>query len=57
MKKNGVVYMCSDFKVTSNPALHIVQYLLPRIEDVFASFTGGEPFSSLQMETGDSDKE
>ncbi|GAA6089207.1 uncharacterized protein K02A2.6-like, partial [Tachysurus ichikawai] len=43
--KTGDVRICGDFKVTINPALHAVQYPLPRIEDIFASLSSGEHFS------------
>ncbi|KAI7813566.1 hypothetical protein IRJ41_020631 [Triplophysa rosa] len=61
--KAGSVHICGDFKATINPVLHTVQYPLPRIEDIFASLSGGECFTKLdlaqaylQMEMEDSSK-
>ena len=63
-KKDGRIIICGDFKVTINPQLYIDSYLIPRIEDIFASLTGGKQFSVLdlrqaylQMEVEDSSKE
>ncbi|XP_047668764.1 uncharacterized protein K02A2.6-like [Tachysurus fulvidraco] len=47
--KTGDVRICGDFKVTINPALHAVQYPLPRIEDIFASLSSGEHFSKIDL--------
>lgn len=35
--KNGKIRICSDHKITANTALNIDDYLLPKIEDIFAS--------------------
>lgn len=45
VKKNGDVRICGDFKVTINPALCAEKYPIPRIEDLFASLSGGQHFS------------
>ncbi|KAL2077680.1 hypothetical protein ACEWY4_027184 [Coilia grayii] len=49
IKKNGGVRICGDFKVTVNPALRIEHYPIPRIEDLFASLSGGHRFSKLDL--------
>ncbi|KAI4885438.1 hypothetical protein NFI96_003949 [Prochilodus magdalenae] len=49
MKKNGSVRICGDFKVTINPALCAEHHPIPRIEDLFASLSGGHRFSKLNL--------
>lgn len=49
IKKNDDVRICGDFKVTINPALCIEHYPIPRIEDLFASLSGGHRFSKLDL--------
>lgn len=49
VKKSGDVPISGDFKVTINPVLQVDQYLLPRIEDIFASFSGGQRFSKIDL--------
>ena len=41
--------MCSDFKITVNPALHIDQHPIPKAEDLFATLAGGKKFSKLDL--------
>nr|XP_024658736.1 uncharacterized protein K02A2.6-like [Maylandia zebra] len=48
-KKDGSVRLCGAFKVTLNSQLCVDKYLLPRIEDLFASLAGGQHFSKLDL--------
>ncbi|CAC5364000.1 unnamed protein product [Mytilus coruscus] len=49
VKKSGGVRICGDFKVTINQQLQVDQYPLPRIDDIFASLSGGENFSKIDL--------
>ena len=44
LKKNVSAWFCGDYKQTVNQAANLDTYRLPRIEDLFASFTGGMIF-------------
>ena len=64
MKSNGNVRICGDYRVTLNSVMCVDKYPLPKIEDIFASLSGGEKFSKidltqayLQMEVNDSTKQ
>ncbi|XP_033758152.1 uncharacterized protein K02A2.6-like [Pecten maximus] len=64
LKRSGQVRICGDYKVTINPEMKVEKYPLPRIEDVFASLSGGERFTKidltqayLQMEVDETSKE
>ncbi|GFU53298.1 uncharacterized protein K02A2.6 [Trichonephila clavipes] len=49
IKQNGNLRICGDYKVTINSGLKIEQYLLPRIEDIFAELSGGEFFTKIDL--------
>ena len=49
MKRDGSVRICGDYKVTVNQAAKVDSYPLPRIDDLFASLTGGKKFSKLDL--------
>jgi len=44
VKTNGSVRICGDYKLTANTGVKTESYLLPRIEDLFASLAGGKVF-------------
>ena len=48
-KKDGTFSICGDFKVTVNPALEVDQHPIPKPEDIFASLSGGQRFSTLDL--------
>ena len=49
LKKDGSVRICGDYKVTVNCASKLDVFPLPRIDDIFASLTGGKKFSKLDL--------
>lgn len=50
VKSNGeYICICEDYKVTVNPQLQIEQYPLPRIDDLFASLSGTQHFSKIDL--------
>ena len=48
-KKDGLLRLCGDYKITVNPAIEIDQYLLLKPEDLFASLAGGTKFSKIDL--------
>ena len=49
IKKDGSVRLCGDYKVTLNQATLTETYLLPRIDEMLASLSGGTVFSKLDL--------
>ena len=48
-KKDGHVRICGDYKVSINPFLAVDQHSLPNAEEIFASLTGGQKFTKLDL--------
>ena len=49
IKRDGNVRLCADYKLTINSVAKNEVYLLPRIEELFASISGGKVFSKLDL--------
>ena len=49
LKSDGSVRICGDFKVTLNSVSKLDRHPIPRIEDLFATLSGGKLFSKLDM--------
>ena len=48
-KSDGGVQICGDYKITVNRAAKLEKYPIPRIEELFASLSGGKTFSKLDL--------
>ena len=48
-KKDGRIQLCSDYKVTINLLLTIDSHPLPKPQELFASLSGGERFTKLDL--------
>ena len=49
MKRDGSIRICGDYKITVNRASHLNTFPLPRIDDLFASLSGGKKFTKLDL--------
>ena len=49
VKKDGLVRICGDYRLTVNRAAKPDTYPLPRVDDIFASLSGGKTFSKLDL--------
>ncbi len=48
-KKNGMLRICGDYKVTINPVLEVDKHPLPHPEELFATLSGGKKFTHLDL--------
>ena len=48
-KKDGTVRLCGDYKVTINQSIDVDQYPLPVPEALFATLSGGQQFTTLDL--------
>jgi hypothetical protein len=49
MKSNGNIRICGDFRSTINVATKTETYPIPKIEDLYATLTGGKKFTKLDL--------
>ena len=49
VKEDGTVRICGDYKLTVNQASKLESYPVPRVEDLFASLSGGRLFSKIDL--------
>ena len=49
VKEDGTVRICGDYKLTVNQASKLESYPVPRVEDLFASLSGGRLFSKISI--------
>ena len=43
------VWICGDFKQTINPVSKLDKYPIPKVEDLFATLSGGRVFSKIDL--------
>ena len=49
VKQDGSIRVCGDYMLTVNQAAQIDVYLLPLVDDLFASLAGGKSFTKLDL--------
>ena len=49
LKSDRIVRICGDFKVTLNSVSKLDHHSIPKIEDLFATLSGGKLFSKLDV--------
>ena len=49
VKRDGTIRICGDYKLTVNAVSKTDPYPLPRIDDIFASLSGGKAFTKLHL--------
>ena len=49
VKRDGSVHLCGDYKITVNKLAKFDSYPLPRIDDLFASLSGGSTYTKLDL--------
>jgi hypothetical protein len=49
VKDDKSIRICGDYKVTVNQAVKLDNYPIPKAEDLFATLSGGEKFTKLDM--------
>ena len=49
LKRDNTVRICGDYRLTVNQETTPDSYPLPRVEDLFATLSGGESFTKLDL--------
>ncbi|KAL4009386.1 hypothetical protein ACER0C_003238 [Sarotherodon galilaeus] len=49
LKPTGTIRLCGDYKLTVNTVASLERYPIPRMEDLFATLSGGKQFSKVDM--------
>ena len=49
LKADGTARICGDYKLTVNQVSKLIEYPLPRVDDLFATLAGGKLFTKLDM--------
>lgn len=49
LKPDNTVQLCGDYKLTVNRVSKLEQYPVPRLDDLFATLSGGQKFTKLDM--------
>lgn len=49
LKPDGTVRICGDYRLTLNPVLVGTEYPLPRIDHIYAKFSGAKYFSKIDL--------
>ncbi|XP_042613167.1 uncharacterized protein K02A2.6-like [Cyprinus carpio] len=49
LKPDNTVRLCGDYKLTVNRVSKLEQYPIPRLDDLFATLSGGQKFTNLDM--------
>ncbi|XP_060742372.1 uncharacterized protein K02A2.6-like [Tachysurus vachellii] len=49
LKPDKTVRLCGDYKLTVNRVSKLEQYPIPRLDDLFATLSGGQKFTKLDM--------
>ena len=50
-KTDGTVWLCGDYKVTVNPALHVDQHPIPALEQAFVGLAHGQRFTKIGLKS------